>query len=176
MQRLLFFSTLAILLLASLRPAQAQGYCQCGKRFQYDPTNLCLTSASYNVQNSCYVCPVINASGEFHFCDSLYGLGFGDCAQSGALAARQAACTAFGGNIAASAFQCLNSAGTNQSQVIACTTPSAPPTTAPPTSSAAPTLFGAPPTSGTTAAPTNPAGRSAASPLLLLLAAPLFLL
>lgn len=50
-------------------------------------------------------------------CDSLYRLGFAACGQSGALAARQAACSAIGGDITSGAFMCVCNTGTNKSQV-----------------------------------------------------------
>ena len=110
-----------------LSAVNAQAYCRCGSpQFVLDMAQQCFTSASYDVQNACFNCPVSNTSGTFYFCASLYGLGYAVCGQSGALAAMQQACTAIGGNPASSAFICRTSAGTNQSQVQACSTPSAP--------------------------------------------------
>jgi len=125
-------------------PAQAQTYCQRGQGFLYDPQNQCFTSATYNIENCCFTCPVQNASGIFQFCGSLYELGFATCGQSGALAAEQAACVAIGGNINAGSFACSCNAGSNKSQstgyvptaTAAPTAPTAPTSTAAPTSDA----------------------------------------
>lgn len=120
---------LLLLLLTICYSANAQNYCKCGgPQFIYDPAGECLSSATFDVQNSCYTCPVINATGTYFFCGSVFGLGKAGCGVSGALAAMQAACTAFGGNINSQLFTggCLDNGGLNQSQVLACTAPTAP--------------------------------------------------
>jgi len=93
-----------------------------------DPLQLCMTSGNYDVQNSCFVCPVQNATAKYYYCDSLYRRGFGVCGQSGAVAAMKAACLALGGDVNSPDFRCLDTAGTNQSQVIACSGFTAAPT------------------------------------------------
>jgi hypothetical protein len=127
-----------LLLITFLYTANAQNFCHCSTPFAYDPLQQCLSSATYDVQNSCYICPVINATGTYFFCDSVFRLGKAGCGVSGALAAMQSACAAFGGNINSQLFTggCLDNGGLNQSQVQACTTPTAPivVTTATPTS------------------------------------------
>ena len=100
--------------------AHAQTYCLCTQEFVYDPNGDCLNSANYGLENSCFRCPVTNASGTFNYCGSLPYLGFLSCGQNGAKAARDAACTAFGGDIAAGSYACLFNAGTNKSQTTAC--------------------------------------------------------
>jgi hypothetical protein len=120
MHSIILFPMLQLLLLLCSPVVDAQTYCQCAHPFQYDPSAQCFSSGAYGVENSCYNCPVVNGSGIFNFCDSLYRLGYGVCGQSGALAAMQAACTAFGGNINDNTFGCFSNAGANRSQVIQC--------------------------------------------------------
>lgn len=123
-----------LLLIAFLYSASAQNYCKCGgPQFAYDPQQQCLSSATYDVQNSCFICPVINGTGTYFFCGSVFGLGKAGCGVSGALAAMQTACSSFGGNINSQLFTggCLDNGGLNQSQVQACTTPTAPIVVAP---------------------------------------------
>ncbi len=128
----------ALLLLGVIGGADAQ-YCQClGPRLFNDPLQLCLTSGDYGVQNSCFICPVKNGTGSYFYCDSNYARGFGTCAQPGSLAARQAACLAIGGDPSSPDFRCLDNAGANQSQVLACSGVTAAPT-APVTATGAPT-------------------------------------
>jgi hypothetical protein len=61
-------------------------------------------------------------------------LGYGGCGQTGASAARAAACTAIGGNTGAGSYACFDSAGANKSQTSACVS-NAPVLTTAPTSS-----------------------------------------
>ena len=115
---------------------RAQTYCQRGKGFLLDSAGQCLLSSDYDVANCCYVCPVQNSSGYFSMCGSLYDLGFATCAQSGALTARQNACSAIGGSISSGAFMCACNGGTNVSQTnYTSLAPTAPQPTATPTGS-----------------------------------------
>jgi len=109
----------------------AQTYCRCDQDFIDDPNGDCLKSGDYNVENTCFVCPVVSPSGTVNKCGSLRRLGFLTCGQQNAKAARDAACTAIGGDIAAGSYVCLFNAGTNQSQTTNCATNS--PTSATPT-------------------------------------------
>jgi len=109
-----------LLLLLVLSLAECQKYCQCVGGFFYDAKAECLTSSTYGVENACYICPIVNASGQFDYCGSLYALGYGLCDQGGAVAARTSACAGFGGNTASAGFKCLSNTGSNLSQVIAC--------------------------------------------------------
>jgi hypothetical protein len=120
------FFLLVCLLAASVR---AQGYCQCqAGGFVNDPLQQCMTSGNYDVQNSCFVCPVQNATAKYYYCRSLYALGFGVCGQSGAITAMKAACAAIGGDTSSSDFRCLDSSGLNKSQAVACSGVTAAPT------------------------------------------------
>ncbi len=145
-------------------------YCLCTQQFVYDPTNECGSSGSYNLQNACFRCPVVNSSGTFYYCGSLPFLGYGACNQAGALAASQTACTAIGGNTGLTSFVCSTSTGTNYSQSSGCNTGvpgpaptlSAPvvsvPTSSSPSSTSSPSnapVSGGPPVSTTTVAPTS---------------------
>ena len=123
----------AVLILVPL--CDAQTYCQRGKGFILDTGGQCLRSGDYDVANCCYVCPVQDSNGLSLQCGSLYDLGYATCAETGALAARQAACTAIGGDINAGAFTCQCNGGTNTSQTNYTATSVAPtaPTTASPT-------------------------------------------
>lgn len=122
----------------------AQGYCQCQSGgFVNDPLQQCLTSANASVQNTCFVCPVTNATAKYYYCDSLLRRGFSGCGQPGAIAAMKAACEAIGGDTSSSDFRCLANAGTDKSQVNSCsnftaapTSPTGVTTTASPTSDA----------------------------------------
>lgn len=88
-------------------------YCQRGS-IVLDTQSKCLLSAQADLENCCQVCPVLNATGYYQFCLSVYDLGFPSCANS--LAARQTACSAIGGDINAGTFMCLLSGGSNKSQ------------------------------------------------------------
>ncbi len=131
------------LLLASFTDAQT--FCQRGKGPILDTGAQCLRSVDYDVANCCYVCPVQNATSLYLMCGSLYDLGFAACGQAGALAARQAACTAMGGDITAGAFTCQCNSGVNQSQInyvsLAPTTGTGAPTNGGDTSPTAPMLM-----------------------------------
>lgn len=130
---MLLFATLLFL-------TSAQQYCRCSGGFVYDPLRECLHAGDYGVENSCYTCPVTNASGTFYFCGSARAQGF-LCITPGSLAVRQAACVALGGNPSSSEFRCVDSAGANKSQ--ACTGVTAAPTEAPTSDAASLTPYGA---------------------------------
>jgi hypothetical protein len=124
---MLFFILTLILL------ARAQTFCLCTQEFVYDPNDDCLKSGDYDVENRCFRCPVTNSSGTFNFCGSMVYLGYGGCGQTGAQAARAAACTAIGGNTGAGSYACFDSAGANKSQTTSCVS-NAPISTLAPTS------------------------------------------
>lgn len=128
--------SLFVSLICSLFVLAATQHCQRAQVFVVDTQSKCLLSAADNLENCCFVCPILNASGYFQLCGSVYELGFATCTQAGSLAARQSACLAQGGDINAGAFTCLLSAGTNKSQ----STGWVPPTTG--TSTVAPTSHG----------------------------------
>lgn len=76
----------------------------------------CLGSATFDVENCCYVCPTQDASGYTETCNSLYDLGFGSCTQTGALEAMRTTCSNNGGNPDGTSFRCSCTGGTNKSQ------------------------------------------------------------
>ncbi len=99
----------------------------------HDTQSQCLLSANFNLENACYVCPVLNLTGYYQLCLSLYDDGYATCTQPLALQARQSRCRLLGGDPNAAEFQCLVSAGTNKSQSSGWTGPATgTPTTAPP--------------------------------------------
>jgi hypothetical protein len=135
-------------------------YCLCTQEFVYDPLDACGSSGTYNLENACYRCPVVNATGTFYFCGSLPYGGYGACNQAGALAYRQAQCSAIGGNPSLTSFVCYTTTGANKSQTTGCNTgvPVATTTNAPTTSlapSVAPVAGGPPITQSPSGAPTN---------------------
>lgn len=134
-------------------------YCLCTQEFVYDPTGECGSSGTYNLENACYRCPVVNATGTFYFCGSLPYGGYGACNQAGALAYRQVQCSAIGGDPSLTSFVCYTTTGTNKSQTTGCNTgvPVATTTNAPTSSapSIAPVVGGPPITLSPTSAPTN---------------------
>lgn len=138
-----------LLLLVFHGRATDPSYCLCTQAWVYDPTGQCGDSGTYGLENVCYNCPVVNATGTFNFCGSMIYAGYGSCSQPGALAARQAACVAIGGNTALTSFQCFLSTGANKSQTTGCGTaaPTTPTVTMPTTIPLASTP--------TTTAPTN---------------------
>jgi hypothetical protein len=81
----------------------------------------CLKSSDYDVENACYVCPVVNSTGTFYFCGSLPFLGYGLCGEPGAFDARVQACNSIGGSTSAGTFTCQFSAGSIKNQTTECT-------------------------------------------------------
>ena len=127
---LFFFITLFVF-------CRAQTFCQCTQPFVYDPNNDCLTSGTYDLDNSCFRCPVTNSSGTFNFCMSTRYLGYAFCSAPGSFQARIDACVALGGNTAASSYACMDSTGANKSETTGCgpSPPTQSPTDAPTNSS-----------------------------------------
>jgi hypothetical protein len=109
----------------------------------------CFRSSDYDLQNACFNCPVTLSGGSIeNRCMSLIREGYRTCGQSGALVARQDACSAMGGNIASPEFKCSTTlTGTNISQ-LSCTT-------TPPTASTTPTSGGSTPTNTPTSGSSN---------------------
>lgn len=123
-----------LLLMLSISLVHCQSYCRCDQAFIYDYSEECLKSANYDVENACYVCPVVNASGTFNYCGSLPYLGLGSCSQAGALDAWKNKCLNFGGNPGFTNAVCVTNTGTNKSQTTGCvstTTTNAPTNTSP---------------------------------------------
>lgn len=119
MQLALFLKAMSlfVLLLCLATLSRAQGFCQRGQPDLLDTGGQCLRSGDYDVANCCYVCPVQSSTALLLYCESLYDIGYAACGQAGALAARQAACAAKGGDITSGAFTCQCNAGTNLSQI-----------------------------------------------------------
>ncbi len=107
-------ATLTPLLALLLHVVLAQ-HCQRGSDF-VDTQSQCLLSANSNLENACYICPVLSGGTYAQHCLSLYDIGFATCTQPGSLQARQTHCQSIGGDINTAGFQCLVSAGTNKSQ------------------------------------------------------------
>lgn len=107
--------TEAVIFLALFCLAVTGQYCQRGS-IVLDTKAQCLLSSNFDLENCCQVCPVLNATGYYQFCLSVYDLGFPTCGAPGSLEARQSACSALGGNINAGTFMCLLSGGSNKSQ------------------------------------------------------------
>jgi hypothetical protein len=126
-------------------------YCLCTQLFVYDPNGDCSKSAQYGVENACFTCPIVNATGTFYYCGSMVYLGYGACNTVGALAARNSACDSIGGNTGLTSYTCTTSTGTDKSQLSACGAP----TQAPSLSLSAPT-----------AQPTNSGGSLSLSPVV----------
>ncbi len=110
---------LLLVLVVCFGVSHGQAYCQCGgPLFTLDPQRQCLTAGNYGVWNSCFTCPILNASGAFFYCAPMYALGKANCAVGRQTA--MDACQAFGGDPLSSNFVCADSAGSNLSQIIAC--------------------------------------------------------
>ncbi len=95
-------------------------YCLCGHDFIYDPEREYNTSSMFDLENACYPCLIVNASGSFYYSGSLPNLGFLTCEEPGALQARLDKCTAFGGIIPDIEHSCVTTHGANQSQSTGC--------------------------------------------------------
>jgi hypothetical protein len=125
---LLILSALVVLM------GRTQTYCQRGLVVT-DTGGQCLKSGDYDVANCCYQCPVTQSDGTHIIqCLSLYDAppsGYATCGQTGALAGRQQACVAIGGDITSTSFTCLCNGGTNMSQINS--VPTAPNATGAPT-------------------------------------------